>query len=750
MTVKSQYRWPTKLKKFGISDPFLKILATKYEKEIPWQVEVRCPDSLKSHLEKVMLPRLLAKTQLPDDDTASNHLYVTTRDVSLDAAIEAENDHESSELETIEIIRMVEGDASAISALVKFLNDRKFNAFKAWIDLLAEKYPDQPAFRLLLLRPIFELSGRGVRRTVIEPSLDVIDWLHRRIERERMLPDENIATQYCLKQSMGAQPKSINGWQCIPSGIHNAPQLSAASVGSGWCIADRRFARHYLENCDFYILRSNRQPVVALRVSFGNIIECRGRFNSQPIQWIDDIGVFALTQRFKHDQPNWYGFFAELSEFLNDSVNLENQSESWWKERAKLWPFALELAPFDIKNKLTSQFTVGTFQYANFKNFRTLANELAINLDQDYWRMLLEINPQSYPRCPQDLQKNPRIQEACIFGWVSLIEEDEITAESLKTAPEFVRSNPAFKAALEENFLPSLHAVIRKSANTWHERANRFRMQEVLPATQGESAKIACERLVNLLLINEDGIYSDEKFSDIDRQREDFPAIREQAWFEAFQVHPPLWFALPDDLKTNEKFRLNNEVPERIDLDEWCQKVIKKPWLLTQQTGVPKSIRFHQRIIEAYREGWLPHLRKNPWRIWVSINPRRVYMSYALLADHTIIDALTEGWIKREKEIVNCWFTNPSERTRNIPAIQVAVLQAVNYLLKKGQFYNILVTGKTPTGQAPSVYFSQLLKKEPYYNTIKIHKDIKARWKKPGQNWIDRHVCDEVQALLGD
>ncbi len=42
------YRWPAKLKKFGIDDPFLKILVCKYENEneIPWQLEVRDATSL--------------------------------------------------------------------------------------------------------------------------------------------------------------------------------------------------------------------------------------------------------------------------------------------------------------------------------------------------------------------------------------------------------------------------------------------------------------------------------------------------------------------------------------------------------------------------------------------------------------------------------------------------------------------------------------------------------------------------------
>ena len=33
------YRWPTKVKKFGIEDPVLKVLVDKYENEIPWHKE---------------------------------------------------------------------------------------------------------------------------------------------------------------------------------------------------------------------------------------------------------------------------------------------------------------------------------------------------------------------------------------------------------------------------------------------------------------------------------------------------------------------------------------------------------------------------------------------------------------------------------------------------------------------------------------------------------------------------------------
>jgi hypothetical protein len=272
-------------------------------------------------------------------------------------------------------------------------------------------------------------------------------------------------------------------------------------------------------------------------------------------------------------------------------------------------------------------------------------------------------------------------------------------------------------------------------------------MQDIFNPSPSDSPAIAQERLVNVLLNNQDGIFSDEGFLEADRQRDDFLTIREIAWFDAMQTHPPLWFALPEDLKVSDKFRLSDLVPDKVDIENWCEQVTQKPWVLLNQKGVPKSIRLHPRILDAYREGWLPYLKKHPWKIWVP-KGNRVYMSYALLADHKTIAALTEGWRKREKEIVKCWFNNPSERMRDIPAMQVAVLQVVNDLLKMGQYYHILVSGYTASGQVPSVYLTQLLKKEPFYDTVKIYKDIKHRWKNPGQDWIDRHVSDEVRALL--
>lgn len=60
-----QYRWPTNLKKFSITDPFLKILTSKYEKEIPWQTKVLDKESLQLFIRDEMLPRLLQRVEYP-------------------------------------------------------------------------------------------------------------------------------------------------------------------------------------------------------------------------------------------------------------------------------------------------------------------------------------------------------------------------------------------------------------------------------------------------------------------------------------------------------------------------------------------------------------------------------------------------------------------------------------------------------------------------------------------------------------
>ncbi len=85
--------------------------------------------------------------------------------------------------------------------------------------------------------------------------------------------------------------------------------------------------------------------------------------------------------------------------------------------------------------------------------------------------------------------------------------------------------------------------------------------------------------------------------------------------------------------------------------------------------------------MNAYREGWLSYLQQHPWRIWVSHGGhynRRSYMSYALLADEIVIDALAKAWAGLGDKLLSTWRNEPSRRMKSIPAIQLSVLRAIS------------------------------------------------------------------------
>lgn len=293
------------------------------------------------------------------------------------------------------------------------------------------------------------------------------------------------------------------------------------------------------------------------------------------------------------------------------------------------------------------------------------------------WTQAIEIDPRRFSQCPADYRDSEEVRGACITGWIDRIQDGEITLAEITSVHDFVRQHPAFGEALQHNFPNDLRKRVRRLPRTANERLNRFDLERLIPAVSDEPSVLAMERAVNLLLNNEKADFSDDVFPTLIRERNDFADIRESAWLEALKVHPPLWFALPADLKGLNSFSLIEGNVTRVNLDAWLMKVKQRPWLLTQLRGVPKSIRCHRKILEAYREGWLPYLKQSPWRIWVKRGlHRRVYMSYGLLGDARVMGALTEGWRRHRDKVYACW-SKGSWRMRNMPVIQATVLRAV-------------------------------------------------------------------------
>lgn len=101
-------------------------------------------------------------------------------------------------------------------------------------------------------------------------------------------------------------------------------------------------------------------------------------------------------------------------------------------------------------------------------------------------------------------------------------------------------------------------------------------------------------------------------------------------------------------------------------------------------------------VFNGYREVWLPHLRISPWRLGLPVGFRHVYISYALLEDKLVLNVMTEVGLNQKTRFISSWFAKPSERMRNIPAVQLAAMRAVmqiksfnKFAVKDGDILNL-------------------------------------------------------------
>lgn len=664
-----------------IIDPFQKLLVAKYEAELPWQKQIKDAETLCAHVRDVMLPALLNCSKNISNKEGRS-FFVSKHHVNLMLAL---NGHQGiSERERLAVLEIHDRDGKekANEALVEIINLNKEKAFNIWIRKLEEKYPGNVVFHFLFLRPLFSLSGHGSRRALFEPVDEVIDWLFKRIARERVSPNENLAKLYCLKLASNYGSQSYDGWRYVPAGIENAARLSALCRGSGWCVAASAYASSYLEESDFYILWANKKPVVALRQKIGQkiIVECQGRNNASPDGWFHDIQLFVESREMllEHRDNELEG------EVGND---WSDKSFAWWQDRCRLWPFGLFFAPAGMRQDLLEEFRPVLAYYYNFPDYQNLLKlldqrqDLSLNISQ--WCELIKLNPIMYGSCPECFRPDIQCSQACLYGWRERAEDDELSLLDFEHIPTEIKEHPDFLISLSHSFPVQVRDAIRKKMNTRADRESPFDIQSVLPECENEPQMIVVERMINTLLSNMDGVFTDEQFSLIIRNRQDFYELRRHAWQSAIGEDPTLWFALPQDLQNEDSFLLTDKIKRKVDLESWVIKVLEKPWLLTQKKGVPESLRNHTAIIDAYYNGWKKHVM--PWQFWVQKGgygygyTHRVHMSYALLANERFLHVMTEQWIKYG---VRMW-DRASQRMRRIPAVQLTFLRACSKLDKK-------------------------------------------------------------------
>jgi hypothetical protein len=536
-----KYTWSTKLKKFGITDPFLKIVVEKYENEIYWGKDVTDSISLNTYIQNVLFKKLIDKV-----NAKTSNYYIKSKNLNIDL------DHifEETTNETVKLCDILDkkGEYGVKKYFVNKVNNSKKRAFLKWINLITEEYPNCPAFWLLLLRSIFDSSINGTRREVIRPNADTIEWIYMRINIEQFMPNESILEQYCSKLAK----KPVTGWQFIKSDKKNSNVLSAYAKGSGWCIAGSHWSSEYISYCDFYIFFYNKNPQVAIRVHAKSkaVLEIRGRYNDHPKQWINEINIFLRSIRIYDNSQEYTKVIFSEKEWQNSLSNYLLHDKNWWDNQFSNWYFSILYAPENIKSlyNITNDIIINYPWIINEKELIELFN---IKLDNniDFWIRSIEKNPYNYLNCPSNLKLEIRIENAHIIGWCNLIKEQQVTERVFNSISSSVKNSLIFNNFLNQNLPKSILTIIRKQPATFQQRKNRRNVDDFITTTENESAKVACERLVNIILNNEDGIFCDFKFGEKERNRIDFKDIRKKSWKIAIEIQPPLWFALPFYLK---------------------------------------------------------------------------------------------------------------------------------------------------------------------------------------------------------
>ena len=667
------YRLPTKLTKFNINDPFLVLLVCKYESEILWQTIVIDERTLQKFVKDVMLKNLYESAKYPFNSEIKKHYFVSENNVNLDLAINNNYDLTSDQVYLLERKSIEFEDDKALQLLLKFLNQRKSVQFKTWIDKLNSSYKKNPAFIYLLLKPLFEKNGKGHRLALAEPCNKTIKWLNTIISKSKFDPTINIAKSYYNKKRIGSGYKFINGWVFFD----DPSKLSSACQGSGWCIASIEMAKYYIgEGNTFYILFDNSKPEVALRINKNKqILECQGTFNMRPVNWLSDIQLFTDYMELKLNGEN---------NFFSDSVYVENKDYLWWQKRVELFPLSILNVPLKVRKNI--EIADQPYQIISLLGLFSLfeiVEKLSIGLNKSVLIKLIELNPIYYNEVLSvlKLKNDSEINELCLNGWLRKVEDDELILEEISLLPEFVKEASSFKEALINHFPESVDKMLKKRPSSLKERSNIFKLENIIIEVENEPFEIAVKRAVNLILSNDSSDFSNAIFGETLKKHASFNQIKEQAWIEACLNNPTFIFASPANIKEEIKSLFNAECNSEENLEVWIEKIKRKPWLLTQQKGVPKYLRYNLKLLENYIISWSALLIDEPWKLWIEVGggqwntKKRVYISYAALKNKNIMDALIRSMQKNPKNINQIW-EKASDRMKAIPAFQLAIIIA--------------------------------------------------------------------------
>jgi hypothetical protein len=226
MSEGANYEWCQKIHQYKINDPFLRLVAEKYESEIPWESSVSDENTLNSYVLDTMLLELKKRVTYNDEvNIPEKSFFVSWVDINPHTQIE-QMQYASDEvleancwLSDIHTYGDDEYDDNwdrctfeewekeclemAAFKLQFVLNRYKSDAYLKWMDFMRESYPENPAFQLFVLHTQFENSLKKKLEPIAPPKAQIIKWMYRQIRSEKFTSIDYIDREYQLLEQNG-------------------------------------------------------------------------------------------------------------------------------------------------------------------------------------------------------------------------------------------------------------------------------------------------------------------------------------------------------------------------------------------------------------------------------------------------------------------------------------------------------------------------------------------------------------------
>ncbi|RFC43650.1 MAG: hypothetical protein DVB28_001413 [Verrucomicrobia bacterium] len=669
MTPADTYRWPQKVKRYGLnSHPFLRLFVGLFENTIPWNKHPKGWDAklLNEHIREALLPAL-RPTDCSDasGDPFRDKYYL--KNIALEAALQAD---EHAEL--VALRSRASSNPEAVKAeVLHFFNKRKQVRFTEWWDFMNGKYPNEPAWIFCVLKSIFDECGRGVRRPPDSVEADPLRTFAAAVEQGKFVPGVCIASRYVverMKHLNGTNRYLHNGWTRIPGISTLGPSRDGVQLlaflgrKARWCVASEGTGRIYLQDCDFFVLCEHNKPVVGARIGKTTIYEAAGyRNGAQP--FTHDI---ELLRRVVFPSQTWVFYSRRHSESLNS--DLQSWSDEQWRVVLKRFPFGWDHAPEHIRNdialknevfaSLIRQAALDPF-WANYFPTEFAGRAEFTQLAKESWKEHLTKSPVKLSKIPEKFLSDPNIRKAWQTGWENCAYLRAIDAVEI---PEQILQMDTFKPRWAAGWVKALsHAALKDlkaySKRIPHELRELPNVREAFINSwqaelrrSPESFKHVPEELIALPGVSQ--AWEAElrrypaSFKDVPDELREMPSVREawiQGWEGQLRHFSESFKYLPQELR---------DLPNLRDtwVSGWEAQLRCSP---ESFADTPAELRELPSVRNAWISGWEAQLRSLP-KIWR-------HLPHELKELPRVKDAWISTWEAELRRSSRSWINVPAE-----------------------------------------------------------------------------------------